>query len=48
MSKKVDEPSFAEKVERFCSTSMRVILALFLLGLFIYELSEYGAWLISR
>jgi hypothetical protein len=40
--------SFADKVEHLCSSTTRVVLALFLLGLFVFELARFGAWIVSR
>ncbi len=45
---KREEPTFADKVERFCSSSSRVILAVFLLGLLVFELARFGYWLASK
>lgn len=48
MAKKNEEPGFADKVERFCSSSTRAILALFLLGLLVFELTRFAFWLVVR
>jgi uncharacterized membrane protein len=48
MAKKNDEPGFADKVERFCSSSTRAIFALFLLGLLVFELTRFAIWLVAR
>jgi len=48
MTKKNGEPDFAEKVERFCSSSTRAVLAVFLLGLLVFELTRFAFWLVVR
>lgn len=41
------DPSFADRVEEFCSSLTRVILAIFLLGLLVFELTRFAFWLIA-
>jgi uncharacterized membrane protein len=48
MVKKNDDPTFADRVERFCSSSTRAILAVFLLGLLVFELTRFAYWLVAR
>jgi len=48
MTKRNSEVDFAEKVERFCSSSTRVVFALFLLGLLVFELVRFSYWLVRR
>jgi hypothetical protein len=48
VKKNNNDASFADRVEHFCSSSTRAILAVFFLGLLVFELTRFAYWLAAR